>query len=167
MRHPVLPNPYQDWQLGVRGTGAGGATTGWAAAAWGSNNRAIYVPWSFPYDAILYEVRALGTNTTGNYDLGFYSPLGARIASKGTTAMANAPLVLSISDMHVFAGQTYYIGLVLSSTSGNVLACAIGGSEKNIGMGVLYETSALPLPATMTPVVVNVDFLPMLVCGLR
>lgn len=156
-----------DWSFYARGSGVGGAASvTWASNAWPAANRGIYVPMTFPCDANLYQVQFRPTNTTGNFDLAFYSPLGARIASLGTTAMANAIQTLSVA-VHVFAGETYFVGVALSSGSGTAISGAVGGLEKCQGMGILQEASAVPLPATMTPVVVASDFVPLVVAGIR
>lgn len=155
--HPYVPLRTQ---LGYSSTAfSGGAVT--------NNNDAHYVPVIFPCDAVLYSIMFCATNATGNYDLGFYNEDLTRIASTGSTAMSAGIKTLSLPDYRVLAGETYYGALALSSTSGTIIRVIHNiGAMKAVRWGV--EASALPLPATGTPVTTTATTqLPILAFGVR
>lgn len=120
-----------------------------------AGNDAHYLPVVFPSDATLYALRFIGGNATGNYDLGFYNADFTRLASKGSTALAASIQELTLPEIRVRGGCLYYAALSLSSTSGQVIRYGYGltSSINNLrGVGHFMEASALPLPATGTPV---------------
>lgn len=167
-RRYVLPTPYIPHaticEL-LTHTNAAFASTTWASA-----NTAVLVPVVFPVSCTVLDVRARGTNTTGNYDLAFYDPALTRIASKGSTAMASADLVLTLGTPYrARAGVTYYAALVCSSTSSTVVqlntADTFGRFAELASCG--RQASALPLPDPFVPVEPNAVGVPALAFGLR
>lgn len=155
MRRSYLPDPYlvpnPEWTAGAK---AGFGFTGYAGGGLANaNNDAHYLPVTFPCDAVLYALRFAATNGTGNYDLGLYDSSLSLIASSGSTAMTAAGVKsLTLPEIRVRAGELVYAALALSSTSGSVLRFQVttGGNFGAFGWG--YQASALPLPATATPV---------------
>lgn len=119
-------------------------------------NHAHYIPVIFPKSCTLYAVYFAAANGTGNYDLGLYDgETLALITSTGSTAMTAAGVkTLSLSDYRVKGGKLYYAALALSSTTGQVYRPAYGAAPTPamIAAGWGMEASALPLPATATPV---------------
>lgn len=151
----VVPDPYlPDFPYHELVTGQ---TVAWAAAstaAIGVNNQAKYVPVAFPCECTLYSIRWQASNTTGNYDLGFYNSAFTRIASTGSTAMTAGLKTLTLPEIRVRAGELWYAAIALSSTSGSMIAYPSTVIYVPAAVGVLQEASALPLPATATPVTV-------------
>jgi hypothetical protein len=115
------------------------------------NNDALYAPVVFPCDCTVYALRMAGTNTSGNYDIGFYNAALERLVSKGSTAMAAAILSLTIPDIRVIGGETYYVGFAFSSTAAQGVRVAVGvtGHQRSVGFGV--QASAFPLPNPAVP----------------
>lgn len=121
----------------------------------GTNNDALYVPVVFPCDCTLYAIRFAGTNTSGNYDLGFYDAALNRLASKGSTAMAAEVQELALADLRVMAGQVYYAAAAFSNTAATIVRVnwAAGGWQRGAGFGL--QASALPLPNPAVPTTVG------------
>ena len=135
---------------------------------WPAANTAFFVPMWIPF---AYPVRrvfwANQTVTTQNMDFGIYTADGSRIYSTGSTAAsgANAPQYVTPSTDFILAPGRYYFALSDSSTTAN--EGGQGSSAPALARlrlaGVLEETSALPLPATMTPVAATNSRFPL--CG--
>lgn len=119
-----------------------------------ANDDAHYMPVLFPNPATLESISFAAANGTGNYDLGFYDSSLAKIASSGSTAMTAAGVkTLSLSGYRVQSERVYYAALALSSTSGQVYRVNIAAAAQMLeAIGWGHEASALPLPATATPV---------------
>lgn len=115
-------------------------------------NHAHYWPITMPCDAVLYAIRFAGANALGDYDLGLYGPDLGRIASKGATALAATVQELSLADIRVRAGETYFAAISFSLATAQVTReiYSAGGFGEMVGWG--HEASAHPLPATATPV---------------
>lgn len=163
---PQLPTPWMPYDtinpLGGLGTpGSKFTSSGWPAA-----NTAIYTPISLPCDAQCYALWARGANTTGNYDLGIYDSSLNLIASKGSTANANAILEFLV-DLRLYGGVTYYLAMVASSTSSSIFRWQPGSAARCAIMGYSEQASALPLPSTMVPVDATNDYAPMIALGFR
>lgn len=150
-RPMILPNPWIPEEpyrhisnVGVTSFGNGTVVS--------SNNDAHYVPIILPCDVTIYSISFYAANGTGNYDLGLYDSSLARLASSGSTAMSAAGVkTLSLSDMRFLGGDLIYGALSLSNTAGTVLRPVYAVSSLE-GFGWGHEASALPLPATATPV---------------
>lgn len=132
-------------------------------------NHAHYVPVWFPADATLYALSFAASNGTGNYDLGLYNAGLERLGSTGSTAMtATGVKTLTLPELRVQAGEVYYCALAMSSTSGAAVRIAnvTGGWYPAFGWGM--EASALPLPATATPVSTTAySVVPVFAFGIR
>lgn len=167
LKRNLLPDPWmpREFWPEILAYGAPPSAT-YQASTWPTADRAFYLPFVLPCDARIYAVRARGTNTTGNYDIGLYDEYFRRIASKGSTANANAALELSV-DLQLCGGRMYWMALVMSSTSSGVIRATEGSVNRLVFAGLTQEDSALPLPATATPVDIASDFVPMMVLGIR
>lgn len=128
-----------------------------ASSVWPSANRAIYVPHVVLSPTWVRRLWFAGGNTTGNVDVGIYRQDGSRIVSTGAIANANALVFTDVTDILLPPGA-YWIAASQSST-GQVYRSATAFASR--GQGVCEEESAHPLPATMTPVVSSVDYVPI------
>lgn len=137
---------------------------------WPVANTAVYVPmWiPWPYSAKRVWWYNGASITSVNMDFGIYTADGTRIYSTGSTAAAGsvsaAQYTTPSTDLLLSPGM-YYFALVSSSITtdrggfGSTTASVI---QQRLA-GLLQETSALPLPATMTGVAVANSIMPM--CG--
>jgi len=127
---------------------AHGAAT---VATW-TANRAIYIPF---HAEVAHTIKRIafytGTTITGNIDVGLYDMDGTRRVSSGSTALVGTSQgqVIDITDESLSAGR-YYMAMALSAAD-SMRVLVIGNSAPLAGMlGVKYENSAFPLPATAT-----------------
>lgn len=127
-------------------------------------NVAYYVPLAFSIDVTLTAIHFAAANGTGNYDLGLYDEnCSARLASSGTTAMSALGVkTLALANIALPAGQLVYGALALSSASGDIIRLVMSSLPRLIAAGIGIENSALPLPATATPVTPTNVILPLL-----
>lgn len=126
---------------------------GLAAVAWGTANRAVYVPIVVP-DRVV--VRGLwcstGSTGTGNVDMGLYDVSGAAVISgTGQAKAASATeLVFDVTDTAVGPGS-YYIAMSSDSATDTFYTHGLTSTAPvATAYGVLTEASAYPLPATAT-----------------
>lgn len=165
LRQQILPDPYIDLLGFVPMVAAGGGIV--TAGTWSNSaNRAMYVPCVFPVRCQVYALRFYGGNTTGNYDLGVYDENFNRLASKGSTALAAAVQELSLN-ISIPAGGLLYAALALSSTSGSIGRISLANAWPAESAGCASEDSALPLPATATPVASLIPSFPVFAWGIR
>lgn len=146
----ILPDPFTPWDPLAQLTkqGANTVANGTLIA---SNNDALYAPVVFPCDATIYALSFSATNTSGNYDIGFYNAALERIASKGSTAMANAIQTLSIPNIRVKGGELYYAAFAFSNTAATAIRVVMGvtGQHRSVGFG--FQQTAFPLPNPAVP----------------
>ena len=127
-----------------------------SSVAWPLANRALYVPFTLPFDyPVLRVFWVNGATTTGNGDLGIYTEDGSRIYSTGSIARTttSGPQFTTVATpFWLGAGIPYYIALSINATTtamlGNITVTAVFARL----LGMLEQASALPLPATMTGV---------------
>jgi hypothetical protein len=126
--------------------------------AWGTANRATYVPVRVSRRVIVRKL-AVGTGTTGtnNLDIGLYDAAGTRLVStgpqaKGTTLQMQT---FDVTDTTIGPGL-YYLALNSAGTTdtffgalGMALGCVAGLGLRSEAVG------AVTLPATATWVVAN------------
>jgi hypothetical protein len=140
--------------------GVGGAI---GSGAWPAANLALYLPFVMPFN---YPVKRVfwynGATAAGTWDIGIYraATLG-RIASTGATTQTGTNVVQFVTlDVMIPPGE-YYFGL--SASSGSSTAFRNNGfniSSQRV-FGCLEESSAHPLPATMTPVTTTRNYMPV------
>ena len=166
LERTLLPNPYvpliPNWDvhaIGSSGVPASGTVVG-------SNNLALYMPVVFPADVTVYELRIISTTATGNYDIGLYDDQFRRLASSGSVALSNAVKTLALPDLRLKGGLVYYQALSLSNLASTLVRW--GSVVRSlINAGVYQEASAVPLPATATPVQVVGGAIPLMIFGVR
>ena len=121
--------------------------------AWGTANRAIYIPVRFPTSGVVKELGyvAEGSAATGNIDIGLYDASGTRLCSTGsqTKALSDTVAVFDVTDTTVQRGL-YYLALNNSTTTDTFYA-DIPAAPNLAARGVLTEAvGAVTLPATAT-----------------
>ena len=119
------------------------------ATAWGTANRAIYVPLCVPSSVVVRKLW-VGTGTiTTNVDMALYDASGVAVIS-GTagTVSSSTEAVFDVTDTTIGPGL-YYIAVVSDSATDTILAIN-AATPILTAMGVLTEASAYPLPATAT-----------------
>jgi hypothetical protein len=132
-------------------SGTVGITTN---SSWPANNRAQYHPINIPsYFTVARFFVGNADNATGNMDVGLYNGAGTRLLSTGSTARSGTSVVQYIDVTNTtFPPGHYYLGLVLSSSSGTVLRTSEAFVD---AAGILQESlGSTTLPTTMTPTVV-------------
>lgn len=141
--------------------GNGGVTVG-ASAVWPVANTAIYVPFRIGEPILVRKLFwTNGSAVAGNVDCGIYDAAGTRIISTGSTAQAttNTVQAVNITDTMLGAG-VFYLALALSDGAATVFRDNPSIQVCRI-LGLLEETSALPLPATATFATVVSAFVPI------
>lgn len=163
--HPAVPlfiGSFSGRYSGARDAmpSQGGASFG--SAAWPAANRAIYVPINLPFTYPVNRVWWVnGATVTNNVDLGIYDGRTlARIYATGATAQSGASAPQYVATDLLLVPGSYYLGLSLNGTS------TVFRSNQNsaIGMresGCVQETSAHPLPASITPEAVASAYWPL------
>lgn len=132
-----------------------------------TNNKAAYIPFTFPVDVVLYALYFRSTSATGNYDLGLYTGSFSRITSKGSTAMADARQTLTLPEVRVRCGEVVYAAIAVSNSAATVLRLPLTVVDVPISVAIAEQAAALPLPATMTPVVTVAAVVPIFAFGVR
>lgn len=148
----------------IRLTGAGVPTS----AAWTAVNRALYLPLYIDRPGIVTKLLAYnGATAAGNVDIGLYDRNYNRIVSKGSTAQAGTSVLqeFDVTDFSIVPG-VYFVGLAASLTTTTFFMCVTNISGYLGGMGITQEASALPLPATATPVQVGSAVVQVPVAGI-
>ena len=142
--HLSIDNLTGGWMAHTRG-----AST---ANAWGTANRAIYMPIRVPRRVIVRELGyASSTTGAGNIDIGLYDQSGTRLISTGSTAKsATAALeAIDVTDTTIGPGL-YYIGLNNSTTTDTFISVSTGTEQAAIQGVLIQAVGAVTLPATAT-----------------
>ena len=133
--------------------------------AWGTANRAVYVPIRVPRRVIVRELAYSSAPTaTGNIDIGLYDQGGTRLVSSGSVAKSgsSSETVRDITDTTIGPGL-YYLALNNDTTTDTFTMCtetAVVATAR----GILTEAvGAVTLPATATWAIDNtLAFIPNL-----
>lgn len=122
------------------------------STAWGTANRAIYVPIRVPHRITVKELGYVCNSTaTGNIDIGLYDSAGTRLASTGSTAKANSTktVALDVTDTTIGPGL-YYVALNNDTTT-DTFYCFSDTAPNPAARGILTQAvGAVTLPATAT-----------------
>lgn len=164
---PFFVGTYSRWGAAHEVSRFGNFTP--SSQTWPVANRAYYfpmwVPWPYPVKRIWW---VNGTSvTTTNVDFGIYTIDGTRLYSTGSTVMAGASAAQYVTpspDLILSPGRYYF---ALSDDSTTLGRGFFGNAAVSVSRcrraGILQEDSALPLPATMTPVAVTSSMVSL--CG--
>jgi hypothetical protein len=94
---------------------------------------------------------------SGNYDIGVYDSTGARLWSRGSTAVTTAgtQVAETVTDVSMVAGATYYIAWASDTTSSAVKGLGGAGTAElsrsmDGSLAVVSVASVFPLPSTVT-----------------
>jgi len=134
---------------------------------WPTANKAIYIPFALEFS---YPVRRVfwlnGSSVTStNFDFGIYSQSGTKLYSSGSTAAAGASVLQFVTPTaFLLSPGIYYMALSCSSITSNRGTSGLTSltAPRNRMAGLLEEASALPLPATMTPVACTFTIYPLM-----
>lgn len=141
-----------------------------ASTAWNITKGVIYVPVYLDQSMTALKLwwangATVGTN---NVDCGIYSSSGflpaSRLINTGSTLSAGANVVQSvdITDTFLAGPGLYFLALTLDGVTATVMRISTGGAVNHKILGICVETTgAFGLPATATPVVTTVGFLPL------
>lgn len=150
---PLHISTHSRYSIGceTRLAAAGGSV---AAKTW-TTNVVAYIPLSLPFNYPVRRVWWVNGSTIGNnVDMGIYTRGGAQLYHTGSTAQVGASSVQYVAlgtDVVLVPGM-YYLAWTTSGTTNTAFtttATAVNGRQ----IGLLQETTAIPLPATMTPVI--------------
>lgn len=137
---------------------AGYAGTAPANNTWGTNNLGLYIPFEVDHPVVLDKLYwVCGNTSVANADLGIFSDAWAKLVSTGSVAMQGAAgrQETNITDYLLVPGK-YYWGLSASLSTAGFISAALALMRMQ-HMGCLTEASAVPLPATATPVALTAN----------
>lgn len=137
------------------------AVVNFAAAAWPSNNLAIYVPFVLDQPKTAKQMFWENGAANGNTDVGIYDALGNRLVNLGSTANAGTIQVGNIADTFLTPGL-YYAAMAVSTTVTETVWSAVVPATHLRACGCQQQATALPLPTTATFAVVSNAYLPMI-----
>jgi hypothetical protein len=152
---PLHIHTQTRWSVGQALRTLGVQTSAVTATTWVNGLAAYFpvvLPFAYPVNRVFWYNGSTITSTSA--DFGIYSVDGARLWSLGSTAMsgASAHQYATPSTPFLLPAGAYYFAWACNNTT-NRAACSAGPSA-NAGrlIGLLEQTSAFPLPATMSPV---------------
>ena len=159
---PRFVHTYSRYSVGPELAVDGGGVL--ASAVWPTANKAFYFPFGLPFR---FNVRRMfvanGGTVSGNFDIGIYTLDGKRIYASGSTAQAGTTALqyVSLSTELILPPDAYYLALAFDNTTATTQRNAAAGINGVRAMGVLQETSAFALPASMTPAAVSAVYVPL------
>jgi hypothetical protein len=145
---PIVLSPAAPQSLGyaLNAMGLGAASVTWPTA-----NKALTVPFSVFSPITIVKMFVInGAAVSGNIDVGIYSKASQKLVSSGSTAQAGTSAIqeFNITDTLLMPGM-YFFAVALDNTTGTLEMwnpnAAIGKS-----LGVFEQSSAFPLPSTLT-----------------
>lgn len=169
---PILTSFHKESLGPSDSTPLAGLTLGLCtSSAWPTNNKAYYYPFSISDWGTAYQLLFwVGATSSGNIDVGIYDAQKHLIVSAGSTAMSatvNTVQELDIANTVLPPGN-YLLAASCSTTVGTCFRGTGHADEIRIPAVPVYEeTSALPLPATATPVAMTAATLGVFVVGIQ
>jgi hypothetical protein len=142
--------------------GAGMLTA--ASATWPTANRGIFTYFAIQTPVTITQLFCYnGATVSGNVDMGIYDAGGRRIVSIGSTAQAgvNQLQLFDITDTTLFP-DLYLLALSCDNTTATFFRTQIGATFRALGAAVTGAATVFPLPASMSPGVVNADYIPLM-----
>lgn len=144
-----------------------GVSSSLTARTWVSG-LAAYLPFAIPWPYPVHRVFWVNGSTISstNVNFGIFDEGGTQVYSTGATAMVGASALqyVSVATPFVLPARMYYFAWTCNGTTNR--GWTVSGTANTSRLaGLLEETSAYPLPATMTPVAFTRAWGPNL-CGI-
>jgi hypothetical protein len=120
---------------------------------WSTANLALYIPFVVNAPVTIVGGGCFnGTVAAGNIDVGVYDDQQDRLVSLGSTAMSgtSAWQIGTFSSALALNPGVYYMAFVCSSNTAQFFAVNTSSAYTPRGVGILTQTSALPLPSPAT-----------------
>lgn len=142
-------------QNGPPGQVIGNTNASLTSQAWGTANKAIYVPFIVERFLTIQQIAWNNAATIAtNLDVGIYDYTGTQLVHSGSTAHAGASAiqVVDITDTPLDPGL-YYVAMVFDGTTQTIFGISMGSAVVREAIrvtGVQAQTSAFPLPASAT-----------------
>lgn len=163
----LLPDPYIPYMSWAEAFATSTCQAPAAGTLSGSANVAFYMEFIPPCGMTVYGLSFAAANGTGNYDIGIYNSAFALLVSSGSVAMSAAGLkTLSISNLRLTGGATYWLALALSSASGQVYRYAAAAASQVVPKFALQAT-AFPLPNPAVPTIMTGTAFPTMSLSVR
>lgn len=123
-----------------------------ALATWPTANLAILYPIRIAYPTVITRMFwQNGATVSGNVDIGIYDSQGNRIVSSGSTAQAGVSVIQSVDTTDVTLQKgIYYIAMACDNTTATFRRLTSGTATRLRAAGVLNNTTAFPLPSSLT-----------------
>ena len=141
--------------------GRNALTTSVTSVAWGTANKAFYVPITVLEKITIAKFYCTnGGTASGNFDIGLYDNANSKISSTGSTAQSGTNTVQSVSvaQFTIYPG-VYKLAMSMSSTTGTqFMLNGLANASSTVQFDMAEEASALPLPSTATPVTMTTLF---------
>lgn len=128
--------------------GPGFADSGVTSYAWPAANRALFVPFRLSHPETVFKLACgAGALTAGNFDIGVYSPSGARLVSTGSTpkSAASTKLIVDVADTPLGPGM-YYLAMSVDTASAAYVGYADPTAFEMRMFGVRQMSSIIPAP---------------------
>ena len=155
-RTPIVLSTYHRDSMGsLLAASIFGAAVAPASSVWPLANEAMFVPFQIHDSVTAYQLAVMkGADIGDNLDIGIYDAAGVRRVSAGSTAQSaglNALQVFDIPDTPLEPGR-YYLAVVMDGITGQLRVSAPDAPFVGyLSMcGIAVQTSAFPLPATVT-----------------
>ena len=122
------------------------------STAWGTANRAIYIPFAVEATVTAYQMAVEnGATLGGNVDVGIYDELGTRLVSNGSVAQAGTSTIQTFDIANtVLTPGTYFMAMATNSTTATYIGSVALLAELWRTCGVQMQDTAFALPATAT-----------------
>jgi hypothetical protein len=122
-----------------------------------ANNSGFFVPIRPRQNISVSSLAWVVGTQSGNYDIGVYDSTGARLWSRGSTAVTTAgtQVAETVTDVSMVAGSTYYIAWSSDTTSSAIKGIGGAGTAElsrsmDGTLAVVSVASVFPLPSTVT-----------------
>lgn len=154
----MVPSSFIPWADNVvhpgshncLGREAANLFSSFASAVWVTTNLAIYVPFVMYRSGIVYQVGWMngGTTVSGTREVGVYNSAGSKMISGAATGSGtNVMQRVNVTDTTLNPGQYW---LAITCTTASDWFAYTAPVPIFTALGCLTQTSANPLPSTMT-----------------
>jgi len=141
---------------------AGGDT--FVSTAWGTANKAYYIPVNLPWRYPVQNFFVYNNATVaGSVDVGIYNAQDmTQLWHSGATAMSGASALQFFAKDIILDPGPYYLAMSSTSTTATYACYTTLTATRQRYLGGLKQTSANPLPATMTPAAIDTARVPLI-----